>query len=89
MDANPGMPEVRKHWGLYYYYHTMAKCLDTLGLDKVKDAAGKEHDWRADITAALAKRQNEDGSWRNDNAPLDGGRSAPRHRLRAHGPEPL
>lgn len=68
VDANPGMPEVRKHWGLYYYYHTMAKCLDTLGLDKVKDAAGKEHDWRADITAALAKRQQEDGSWRNDNA---------------------
>ncbi|HTU23661.1 MAG TPA: prenyltransferase/squalene oxidase repeat-containing protein [Gemmataceae bacterium] len=68
VDANPGMPEVRKHWGLYYYYHTMAKCLDTLGTDKVKDASGKEHDWRADITAALAKRQQEDGSWRNDNA---------------------
>ncbi|HTU92179.1 MAG TPA: prenyltransferase/squalene oxidase repeat-containing protein [Gemmataceae bacterium] len=67
VDANPGMPELRKHWGLYYYYHTMAKCLDTLGLDKVKDAAGKEHDWRADITAALAKRQQADGSWRNDN----------------------
>jgi squalene-hopene/tetraprenyl-beta-curcumene cyclase len=66
VDANPGMPEQRKHWGLYYYYHTMAKCLDTLGLDKVKDAAGKEHDWRADITAALAKRQKEDGSWRSE-----------------------
>ncbi|MHB1426569.1 MAG: prenyltransferase/squalene oxidase repeat-containing protein [Gemmataceae bacterium] len=65
LDANPGMPEARKHWGLYYYYHTMAKCLDALGLEKVKDASGKEHDWRADLTAALAKRQNDDGSWLN------------------------
>lgn len=68
VDANPGMPELRKHWGLYYYYHTMAKCLDTLGLDKVKDASGKEHDWRGDIAAALAKRQKDNGSWSNDNA---------------------
>ncbi len=67
LDANPGMPEPRKKWGLYYYYHTMAKCLDALGLDKVQDANGTEHDWRADLTAALAKRQREDGSWRNDN----------------------
>jgi squalene-hopene/tetraprenyl-beta-curcumene cyclase len=67
VDVNPGMPEVRGHWGLFYYYHTMAKCLDALGDDLVEDAAGKKHDWRADITAALAKRQREDGSFRNDN----------------------
>ncbi len=67
VDANPGMPKERAKWGLYYYYHTMAKCLDTLGLDKVKDAAGQEHDWRADLTAALAKRQQDNGSWQNDN----------------------
>jgi squalene-hopene/tetraprenyl-beta-curcumene cyclase len=67
LDANPGMPEARAHWGLYYYYHTMAKCLDTLGLDEFEDAAGKKHDWRADLTATLAKRQQDDGSWRNDN----------------------
>jgi squalene-hopene/tetraprenyl-beta-curcumene cyclase len=66
LDANPGMPEQRSHWGLYYYYHTMAKCLDTLGADEVEDAAGKKHDWRADITAALAKRQQANGSWMND-----------------------
>ena len=66
LDANPGMPKERANWGLYYYYHTMAKCLDTLGLDKLKDAVGKEHDWRADLTAALAKRQHADGSWRSD-----------------------
>jgi squalene-hopene/tetraprenyl-beta-curcumene cyclase len=63
VDANPGMPEVRGQWGLYYYYHTMAKCLDTLGIDELADAGGKKHDWRADITAALVKRQRDDGSW--------------------------
>jgi squalene-hopene/tetraprenyl-beta-curcumene cyclase len=67
VDANPGMPEARGQWGLYYYYHTMAKCLDALGLDEVEDAAGRKHDWRADITAALAKRQRPDGSWVNPN----------------------
>jgi squalene-hopene/tetraprenyl-beta-curcumene cyclase len=67
VDENPGMPKVRSQWGLYYYYHTMAKCLDALGIDEVVDAAGKKHDWRADITAALAKRQRSDGSWLNEN----------------------
>ena len=52
--------------GLYYYYHTMAKCLDAMGIDTVVDAEGKSHDWRAAITAALAKRQRPDGSWVND-----------------------
>jgi squalene-hopene/tetraprenyl-beta-curcumene cyclase len=67
LDRNPGMPEIRGQWGLYYYYHTMAKCLDALGLDYVEDATGKKHDWRADIIAALAKRQRPDGSWVNPN----------------------
>jgi squalene-hopene/tetraprenyl-beta-curcumene cyclase len=66
LEINPGMPEPRKHWGLYYYYHTMAKCLDVQGVDVVVDAAGKKHDWRAELTAELAKRQRSDGSWVND-----------------------
>jgi squalene-hopene/tetraprenyl-beta-curcumene cyclase len=67
VDRNPGMPGERGQWGLFYYYHTMAKCLDVLGIDEVEDAAGIKHDWRADITAALAKRQRPDGSWVNPN----------------------
>ena len=55
-----------KQRGLYYYYHTMAKCLDALGVDEFTDAAGKKHDWRAELTDALAKRQRKDGSWVND-----------------------
>jgi squalene-hopene/tetraprenyl-beta-curcumene cyclase len=66
VDGNPGMPDVRAHWGLFYYYHTMAKTLDVLEVDEFVDAAGKKHDWRADLTGALAKRQNADGSWTND-----------------------
>ncbi|MCS6851983.1 MAG: terpene cyclase/mutase family protein [Gemmataceae bacterium] len=66
LDANPGMPSAMSQHGLYYYYHTMAKCLDALGMDTITDAAGNVHDWRADLTAALVKRQRPDGSWVND-----------------------
>ncbi len=66
LDRNPGMPRVRSQWGLYYYYHTMAKCLDVLGVDHVVDDKGQKHDWRADITRALAERQRPDGSWSNE-----------------------
>ena len=31
VEQNPGMPKERAHWGLYYYYHTMAKSLDVSG----------------------------------------------------------
>ncbi|MCI0640726.1 MAG: terpene cyclase/mutase family protein [Gemmataceae bacterium] len=68
VDKNPGMPEQRSQWGMYYYYNTMAKCLDALGLDYVVDAKGQKHDWRKDITQALAKRQRPDGSFQNDAA---------------------
>jgi squalene-hopene/tetraprenyl-beta-curcumene cyclase len=65
VDGNPGMPAERSQWGLYYYYHTMAKSLDALGLDHVVDDKGVKHDWRKDITLALAKRQQADGSFAN------------------------
>lgn len=65
VDANPGLPASRNQQGLYYYYHTMAKCLDVLGIDEIEDDQGVKHDWRKDITQALAKRQRHDGSWVN------------------------
>jgi squalene-hopene/tetraprenyl-beta-curcumene cyclase len=67
LDANPGMPTANSQRGLYYYYHTFAKCMDALGYDTFTDANGVKHDWRADLLAALAKRQKPDGSWVNDN----------------------
>lgn len=61
VDDNPGLGER----GLYYYYQTFAKSLAVLGKPTLVDAAGKSHDWRADLTAALGKRQAADGSWVN------------------------
>ncbi len=61
LDENPGMGQA----GLYYYYHTFAKALALLGQPALTDASGQAHDWRADLTAALAKRQGRDGSWVN------------------------
>lgn len=65
LDANPGMPEANSQRGLFYYYHTFAKCMDALGEDTFTDAKGVKHDWRADLLAAIVKRQNPDGSWTN------------------------
>jgi squalene-hopene/tetraprenyl-beta-curcumene cyclase len=67
LDRNPGMPEANSQRGLYYYYHTFAKTMDALGVDTFEDANGLKHDWRADLTAALASRQRPDGSWVNEN----------------------
>jgi len=61
LDSNPGMEAA----GLYYYYHTFAKALDAMGVDKFEDAQGKTHDWRAELVAELAERQQPDGSWIN------------------------
>ena len=51
--------------GLYYYYHTFAKTMAVLGQPTITDASGMAHDWRAELVAALAKRQHADGSWVN------------------------
>jgi squalene-hopene/tetraprenyl-beta-curcumene cyclase len=61
LDENPGLGQQ----GLYYYYHTFAKTMTVLGDSKLTDAAGNSHDWRAELVAALAKRQQPEGSWVN------------------------
>lgn len=66
VDINPGRTEGAGGQGYYYYLVAMARCLHTLGVDEVTDANGKVHDWRAEITRALANRQRKDGSWGND-----------------------
>jgi hypothetical protein len=63
LSANPGMGDN----GLYYYYHTFAKALDTIGQDEITDADGNKHDWRSELIATLASQQREDGSWVNKN----------------------
>jgi squalene-hopene/tetraprenyl-beta-curcumene cyclase len=61
VDENPGLGET----GLYYYYQTFAKALTLVGEPTLVDASGKSHDWRADLVAALAKRQLPEGGWVN------------------------
>ena len=62
LSNNPGMG----YQGLYYYYHTFAKALDAAGVEILYDAEGNPHDWRAELVAALAERQQPDGSWVNE-----------------------
>lgn len=64
LETNPGMQDA----GLYYYYHTFAKALDALGQDVFTDADGTKHDWRQELVAELARRQQPDGSWTNTNS---------------------
>ena len=66
VESNPGMPKEFAQRGLYYYYQTMGKTLNALEVSELEDADGKKHDWKKDITQALAKRQKEDGSWTNE-----------------------
>lgn len=63
VTENPGQGDA----GLFYYYNTFGSALDAANLEAVVDGEGKSHDWRADLTAELAKRQNDDGSWSNSN----------------------
>jgi squalene-hopene/tetraprenyl-beta-curcumene cyclase len=63
LEENPGMGAQ----GLYYYYHTFAKALATLGDAQIVDASGESHDWRADLAQHLIASQKPDGSWVNAN----------------------
>ena len=61
LEENPGQGQR----GLYYYYQTFAKAMALLGSPTLVDAQGTSHDWRAELIAALAKRQAANGSWVN------------------------
>ena len=61
LEENPGLGQQ----GLYYYYHTFAKTMAVLETPTITDAGGVSHDWRAELVAALAKRQQANGSWVN------------------------
>jgi squalene-hopene/tetraprenyl-beta-curcumene cyclase len=45
---------------------TFARALDAYGQDTINTPDGTEHDWANDLIAALASRQQPDGSWKND-----------------------
>jgi squalene-hopene/tetraprenyl-beta-curcumene cyclase len=60
-DANPGLGQE----GLYYYYHTMSRALRAAQQHVITDIDGVEHNWREELIDAIADRQHDDGSWRN------------------------
>jgi squalene-hopene/tetraprenyl-beta-curcumene cyclase len=61
VDTNPGMGQS----GLFYYYHTMAKALNALGVTEFEDHAGRAHAWKADLFGKLKQSQQPNGSWVN------------------------
>lgn len=63
---NPGLGQR----GLYYFYQAFARALAVVGKPKIVDANGQSHDWRAELVEALARRQNANGSWVNQNDSL-------------------
>ncbi len=60
---NPGMGDA----GLYYYFQTAAKALDSLGEDTFTDVSGVVHVWRSELSDAIIAKQQPDGSWMNTN----------------------
>ena len=64
LAKNPGMPEAMQHAALYYMYATMGKTLPLAGIDTI-DVGGRKVDWRAELSAHLAKLQQPNGSWVN------------------------
>jgi squalene-hopene/tetraprenyl-beta-curcumene cyclase len=72
VDVNPGMqvndPKLgdMTRYGLYYYYHTMARALNVYDEPTITDAQGKKHDWRVELADKLASLQKPDGSWQGE-----------------------
>jgi len=70
LDQNPGMqfasatPNTEAaQWGLYYYYHTLARALRAYGEPIIVDSHGNKHDWRVELIQKIASEQHPDGSW--------------------------
>ncbi|HEY7119016.1 MAG TPA: prenyltransferase/squalene oxidase repeat-containing protein [Tepidisphaeraceae bacterium] len=69
VDVNPGFvtndPKNgdMSRYGLYYYYHTMARALNVYDQPTITDGHGQQHDWRVELTDKLLNLQKPDGSW--------------------------
>ncbi len=72
LDVNPGFEALgdpnAPYQGLFYYFATMARALALYGEERVEDAAGIGHDWRAELAGRLIAMQRPDGSWVNENS---------------------
>ena len=61
VEENPGMGQA----GVLYYLQMFAKALSTMDLDTIKDAQGKSHDWRKELSEYLFSQQQDNGAWIN------------------------
>lgn len=68
LERNPGMPHPQRLQGLYFYYVVFARALHAWGEPTFETTDGKKIDWANEIIAELAERQNENGSWANEEA---------------------
>jgi squalene-hopene/tetraprenyl-beta-curcumene cyclase len=66
LEENPGFKEADPATaasGIYYYYQTMARCLNAYDDPTITDAKGAKHDWRIELIGKLSSLQKQDGSW--------------------------
>src|SRR5436190_9477390 len=69
LAENPGMKfsdPAAAGYGLYYYFHTLARCLHAYDQPTITDSKGQSHDWRVELIDKLASLQKPDGSWLGD-----------------------
>ncbi len=74
LDVNPGFDTSRDpraaYQGLFYYFLSMAKALNVMGVEEIEDAQGQKHAWKRELAGRLiALQSKESGSWSNRNAP--------------------
>ncbi|MEL7449225.1 MAG: prenyltransferase/squalene oxidase repeat-containing protein [Pseudomonadota bacterium] len=66
LEENPG---AKHKQGLFYYYNAFAKSMYAFGEATVTDGEGVKHNWREDLAAMLLSRQEQEGSWVNEESP--------------------
>lgn len=60
--ADPNNPQA-PDYGLFYYYHTLARAMRAYGEPVITDSKGNKHDWRVELIEKLAGEQKPDGSF--------------------------
>ncbi len=63
LEENPGLGQQ----GLYFYFHTMAKALNLVGLEQLELNDGRKVNWREALALKLVQLQQKDGAWSNPN----------------------
>ena len=73
LEENPGFEQTKNpdagQQGLFYYYLTMARALDALGMEAITDSRGESHPWKRELAQKILSIQRVDGSWINERSP--------------------